>query len=54
MSADSASLTGKVDSDDSIVACLQDAADFFDSIGPGLAVATIHPARKLSRISCRR
>jgi hypothetical protein len=36
MSVDSASSIQKVDSDDSIVACQQDAADFFDSIGQGL------------------
>jgi hypothetical protein len=33
MSVDSESLIQKADSDDSIVACQQDAADFFDSIG---------------------
>jgi hypothetical protein len=34
MSLDSAISIQKVDSDDSIVACQQDAADFFDSIDP--------------------
>ena len=34
MSVESASSIQKVDSDDSIVACQQDAADFFDSIDP--------------------
>ena len=34
MSVDSASSVHKVDSDDSIVACQRDTADFFDSIGP--------------------
>jgi hypothetical protein len=33
MDGESASLIQKVNSDDSIVACQQDAADFFDSIG---------------------
>jgi hypothetical protein len=36
MIVDSESSIQKVDSDDSIVACQQDAADFFDSIGPRL------------------
>jgi len=36
MSVESASSTQKVDSPDSIVACQQNAADFFDSIGPTL------------------
>jgi hypothetical protein len=33
MSLESASSIQKVESDDSIVACQRDAADFFDSIG---------------------
>ncbi len=36
MSVETASSIQKVDSDDSIVACQQDAADFFDSIDPEL------------------
>jgi len=36
MSVDSESSIQQIDSDDSIVACQQDAADFFDSIGPRL------------------
>jgi hypothetical protein len=36
MSVESVSSIQKVDSNDSIVACQQDAADFFDSIGQGL------------------
>jgi hypothetical protein len=36
MSVDSESLIQKVDSDDSIVACQQDAADFLDIIDPKL------------------
>jgi hypothetical protein len=34
MSVESASSIQKSDSDDSIVACQQDAADFFDNIDP--------------------
>ena len=36
MSVESPSSIQKVDSDDSIVACQRDAADFFDSIDPKL------------------
>src|SRR6266436_5975081 len=36
MSVESAGSIQKVDSDDSIVACQRDSADFFDSIGPRL------------------
>jgi alpha-ketoglutarate-dependent taurine dioxygenase len=36
MSVESASSIQIIDSDDSIVSCQRDAADFFDSIGQGL------------------
>jgi len=39
MSVESSSSIQKVDSGDSIVACQQDAADFFDSIDPSLPCA---------------
>jgi hypothetical protein len=53
MSVDSASSIQKVDSYDSIVACQQDAADFFDSIGQGLPFRLRGPYDRCSLDSCR-
>ena len=42
MSVENANSIQKVDFDDSIVACQQDAGDFFDSIGPPLPTWAVH------------
>jgi hypothetical protein len=43
----------QVDSNDSIVACQQDAADFFDSIGPTLPSPAFDRNGSYRRMSCR-
>src|SRR5882762_1448060 len=53
MSVGSESSSQKIDSDDSIVACQQDAADFFDSIGPFLPCQISGHDGSYQGISCR-